>query len=329
MKYLIIGSNSFSGGSFIAYLLENEAKSEIFAVSRSKEYEKALLAYKNHPKAQKVNFYQYDLNRDLEQIVSLIESNKIEYIVNFSAQGMVAQSWDNPQQWVETNIMALTGLVNRIYKFDFIRRFVQASTPEVYGAAVEIKESMCMAPSSPYAASKAGADMMLYSYFKTHAFPVCFTRSANVYGRYQQLYRIIPKTIMMICKSEQLELYGGGLARRSFVHIDDVSRATLQILKEGKNGEVYHIGTTKSITIRDLVDVICQEMGVEFEESVKIGAPRTSEDTVYYMNTDKLRNELSVLPNVNLLDGIRDVVAWVKRDFKVLKEYPDFYIHKH
>ncbi|MBL1243441.1 MAG: GDP-mannose 4,6-dehydratase [Sulfurimonas sp.] len=329
MRYLVLGSNSFSGGSFIAYLLEHEIESEVFAVSRSKEYEKALLTYKNHPKAANVTFYQYDLNRDLEQILLLIEEYKIEYIVNFAAQGMVAQSWENPAQWIETNTLSLTKLLSKIYKFPFIQRFVQASTPEVYGASLDIKESMCMAPSSPYAASKAAADMMLYSYFKTHAFPVCFTRSANVYGRYQQLYRIIPKTIMMIHKSEQLELHGGGLATRSFIHIDDVSHATLKILKEGKNGEIYHISSTKSITICNLVDVICQEMGVSFEKSVKVGIPRASEDTIYLMNADKLENELSVTPQVSLLDGIRDVIEWIERDFEILKEFPDFYIHKH
>ncbi|WP_457749350.1 GDP-mannose 4,6-dehydratase [Sulfurimonas sp.] len=328
MYYLILGSNSFSGGSFIEYLLENVKDAEIFAVSRSEEYQKELLAYKNHPKAKSVQFYKYDINKNLDEVVHLIEKFQINYIVNFAAQGMVSQSWENPSDWVETNTLALTKLVHKIYKFPFIKKFIQASTPEVYGSTSDVKESMCMAPSSPYAASKAAADMMLYSYFKTHQFPVCFTRSANVYGPYQQLYRIIPKTVLMILKGEKLELYGGGLAVRSFIHIKDVSRATLKILHDGKNGEIYHISDTRSITIFNLVDLICQEMKVSFEESVRVSNPRVSEDTVYLMNAEKLTEKMKIQPEIELIDGIQSVIAWVKKNYDVLKELPDYYIHK-
>lgn len=328
MKYLVLGSNSFSGGSFISYLLREEPEATVFAVSRSLEYHSTLLAYKNVSSQKKVVFYQYDLNKDLDKIVSLIENEKIPYIVNFAAQGMVSQSWEAPLEWFETNTLSLVALIDKIYKFSFIKKFVQASTPEVYGVVKGAKESMCFSPTSPYAVSKASADLALFSYFKTHKFPVCYTRSANVYGRYQQLYRIIPKTILMIKKSQKLQLHGGGRAIRSFVHINDVSRATLKILHDAPSGEIYHISDTKTISIRDLVDLICKEMNVAFDDVVEIVNSRVSEDSVYLMDASKLEEEMSLSPQVDFKDAIRDVIEWIEKDFETLATFPDVYRHK-
>lgn len=328
MKFLVLGSNSFSGGSFINYLLDNEKDVEVFAISRSKEYEASLLAYKNSPKKDKVNFFQLDINEDYEKIADIILQNKIEYIVNFSAQGMVAQSWEAPAQWFNTNTLALVKLIDKIYKFDFIKKFTQVSTPEVYGSCNNIKESMTFMPSSPYAASKASADMILYSYFKTHNFPINYTRASNVYGAYQQLYRIIPKTILMIKKGQKLQLHGGGKAIRSFIHIDNVSKATLTITKEAKSGEIYHLSDTKTISIYDLVTLICKKMGVEFSQHVEIVQERTSQDSLYLMNNEKLYNDFGLSPQVKLSDGIDDVVKWINSNYDILKDFPDYYIHK-
>ena len=328
MKYLVLGSNSFSGGSFIDYLLDNEKDAEIFAISRSPEYHHALLAYKNNKDQKKVNFFQYDINKQSNKIAEIIFDNKIEYIVNFAAQGMVDQSWDAPLEWFNTNTLSLVSLLDRIYKFEFIKKFVQVSTPEVYGPCNNIKESMTFLPSSPYAASKASADLILYSYFKTHNFPINYTRAANVYGAYQQLYRIIPKTILMIKKNQKLQLHGGGKAIRSFIHIDDVSRATLKIAKEAKSGEIYHLSDTKTISIYDLVGLICTQMGVDILKHTEITEDRVSQDNLYLMNNEKLLNDFDIAPQVKLRDGIDDVIGWIESNYEDLKEFPDYYIHK-
>ncbi len=328
MKYLVLGSNSFSASSFIDYLLENEKDAEIFAISRSQEYHHALLAYKNNKDQKKVNFFQYDINKQSNKIAEIIFDNKIEYIVNFAAQGMVAQSWDAPLEWFNTNTLSLVSLLDRIYKFEFVKKFVQVSTPEVYGPCNNIKESMTFFPSSPYAASKASADLILYSYFKTHNFPVNYTRAANVYGAYQQLYRIIPKTILMIKKNQKLQLHGGGIAIRSFIHIDDVSQATLKIAKEAKSGEIYHLSDTKTISIYDLVGLICTQMGVDILKHIEITEDRVSQDHLYLMNSEKLLNDFNIAPQVKLRDGIDDVIRWIESNYEDLKDFPDYYIHK-
>ena len=328
MKFLILGSNSFSAGSCINYLLENEKEAKIYAVSRSSEYHFSQLAYKNHIDKQKVSFYQYDLNKDLEKIVHLISDEKIEYIINFAAQGMVAQSWEKPEEWFHTNTLSLVNLLDKIYKFDFIKKFVQVSTPEVYGSCNNIKESMNYQPSSPYAASKASADLILYSYFKTHGFPINFTRASNVYGSYQQLYRIIPKTIMMIKKKQTLQLHGGGEAIRSFIHIDDVSEATVTIAKEGVPGEIYHLSDNKTISIYNLVKLICELMGTTIEQHIEVVGDRLGQDNLYLMNNEKLLLDFNLSPKIKLKDGIKDVINWIELNYNHLESFPDYYIHK-
>ena len=328
MKYLILGSNSFSGGSFINYILNDEDDAKIFAISRSAEYHHSLLAYKNNSKQDRVKFFQLSVNDNSDKIAEIIFKNKIEYIVNFAAQGMVSQSWEAPMEWFNTNTLSLVALIDKIYKFKFIKKFVQVSTPEVYGSCNNIKESMTLLPSSPYAASKASADLILYSYFKTHGFPVNYTRASNVYGPYQQLYRIIPKTILMIKKNQKLQLHGGGKAVRSFIHIDDVSRATLKIAKDAKSGEIYHLSDKETISIYDLVALICKKMGRDISSHTEISKNRVSEDNLYLMNSEKLFNEFNLAPQVKLSDGIDDVVGWIELNYEDLKNFPDYYIHK-
>lgn len=328
MKYLIIGSNSFSAGSFVNYLLDNEQDCEVFAISRSEEYHQSQLAYKNNKRADQVKFFQLDMNTDTEKIVQLIADERIEYIINFSAQGMVAQSWDAPEQWFNTNTLSLVKLLDQIYKFQFIKKFVQVSTPEVYGACNNIKESMCFHPSSPYAASKASADLILYSYYSTHGFPVNYTRASNVYGPYQQLYRIIPKTILMIKKGEKLQLQGGGKAIRSFINIDDVSHATYTIAKDAKAGEIYHLSDNKTISIYNLVDLICKQMNTNIEDNIIITSDRVGQDSLYLMNNEKLQNDFRITPQIKLKVGIDTVIEWIDQNYQFLIQQPDYYIHK-
>lgn len=327
MSYLVLGSNSFSAGSFINYILNNDDV-DIFAVSRSDEYSNVLLAYKNNPYAHRVKFYKLDMNSDIEKIVELIEHNKIEYIINFAAQGMVAQSWDAPEQWFETNTLSLVKLLDKIYKFKFIKKFLQVSTPEVYGNCNNISESMYFAPSSPYAASKASADLALFTYFKTHQFPVNFTRASNVYGAYQQLYRIIPKTILSIKKGIKLPLQGGGKAVRNFIHINDVSRMTLEIIKKAPIGEIYHLTNDKLISIYDLVKLIADQLDVDIDDCINVTEDRVGHDSLYLMSGEKALKELDLKPEIKLRDGISEVISWIEKDYDQLVQHPDYYIHK-
>lgn len=327
MTFLILGSNSFTGGSFINYLLDNTS-AKIIAISRSAEYDKPLLAYNNNARYAEVEFYQLDLNDDLNAIVHLIEETHVDYIINYAAQGMVAESWKSPTEWFQTNTLSLVGLLDKIHKFSFIKKFVQISTPEVYGTCDGVKESMSFSPSSPYAASKASADLILNAYHVTHNFPVNYTRASNVYGPYQQLYRIIPKTILSIKKGVKLPLHGGGKAIRSFIHIDDVSESTFKIATEAKSGEIYHLSDDQAVSIFNLVKIISEELKVDLYDYVNITEDRVGQDSLYLMNGEKLSDDFELKPKIKLKEGIRTVIDWINHNYDDLTHYPDYYIHK-
>jgi dTDP-glucose 4,6-dehydratase len=325
-KAIVIGSNSFSGASFIRHSLKQGL--QVIGMSRSKESNDAFLPYKWIRKGD-FQFHQLDLNHDLNKIMETIKSEKPDYIINFAAQSMVAQSWDNPDHWYTTNLVSTSKLHDRLRNCNFLKKYVHISTPEVYGSCDGyIKENTIYAPSTPYAVSRAAADMSLLAYWKAYKFPVVFTRAANVYGPGQQLYRIIPRTIMFIKLGKKLQLHGGGVSTRSFIHMDDVSQATLRIARDSPTGEIFHISTNETYSIRDLVELICDTMNVRFENVAEVGEDRLGKDAAYLLDSTKLRDTLNWKDFIPLKKGIKEVIDWVENNFEVLKSQPHEYIHK-
>jgi dTDP-glucose 4,6-dehydratase len=328
-KIVILGSNSFSGASFVSFLIKRKGVEKVIGISRSNEPNDVFLPYKKDIKnKEKFSFYKIDLNCEIDQAVDLISEFKPEYIVNFAAQGMVSQSWENPDQWIRTNVLSLAELLKEIHKIDSIKGFIQASTPEVYGESNNIVESHCFSPSTPYAASKASADLLLYSYYKTHKFPVKYTRSANIYGPSQQLYRIIPKTILSIIGSTKIQLHGGGCSIRSFVHINDVSKATYLIMNSGRCGDAYHISSNDYISIRELVNSICTLMNVDMNDVVNDTDNRIGNDSEYFMNSNKIYDELGWVPSVSFSDGLKQSIRWIEENYNTMKSMSMNYAHK-
>ncbi|MGZ5926961.1 MAG: GDP-mannose 4,6-dehydratase [Rhizomicrobium sp.] len=325
-KTLVIGSNSFSGAQYVKHLLEKGG--EVVGISRSPEPHRAFLPYRWKDYSG-FRFQQLDLNHDLDAVEALARRERFSVVANFAAQSMVAESWQNPDHWFMTNVVSTVRLHERLRKMDFLERYVHITTPEVYGNATGLlDEAAPFDPSTPYAVSRAAGDMSLKSYFRAYQFPVLFTRAANVYGPGQQLYRIIPRTLLYIKLGRKLQLHGGGTSERSFIHIDDVSDAVLRITEKGKLGETYHISTDRVITIRALVEMICALMGVKFEDHVEIVGERLGKDAAYRLDSAKLRRELGWQDKISLEQGIAETLAWVNRFFDELKTLPLDYIHK-
>ncbi|MBX7136872.1 MAG: GDP-mannose 4,6-dehydratase [Oligoflexia bacterium] len=330
-KICVIGSNSFSGATFVAYALEQGL--EVLGISRSAEAEAAFLPYR-WPAMSKYkktfHFEQLDMNRHAEEIGAVLRSFAPAYVVNFAAQSMVGQSWENPVDWYETNVVGHVKLHEKLRKLDSLKKYVQASTPEVYGSCSgTVKEDFPFNPSTPYAASKAACDLHLNTYFKHYGFPVVSTRAANVYGPGQQLYRIIPRAVISIATGKTLELHGGGHSVRSFIHMRDVSDATLRIAKHGRAGECYHISTDRFISVRDLVQMICTMMGYEFDKLVKIVDERPGKDAAYLLDCSKLRSELGWAEQISLESGVQQTIDWVQTHLPTLKSAAWDYQHKH
>jgi len=332
--FLVLGSNSFSGATFVATALE--AGADVVGISRSPEPDVALLPYRwpredsaaEGPRGR-FAFHQLDFNRDLDRIEAVIREFAPRYVVNFAAQGMVAQSWEHPEHWYQTNVVATARLVDRLWRMKGIEKFVQASTPEVYGSTSGlVTEVTPFNPSTPYAISKAACDMNLLAYQRARGFPVAFTRAANVCGPGQQLYRIIPRTILCVLLSRKLRLEGGGTSRRSFVHMGDVATGTLAVARRGMPGEAYHLATDRMQTIREVVEEVCRQTGVAFDDVVETGPARLGENPAYELDYTKARRELGWQPKRSLEETVADTIEWARCHLDRLRRMPSEYVHQ-
>jgi dTDP-glucose 4,6-dehydratase len=210
-----------------------------------------------------------------------------------------------------------------------VKKFIHFTTPEVYGSTSGwLKESFNFAPSTPYAISRAAGDWHLKALFENNGFPVIFTRAANVYGPGQQLYRIIPKTILSALTGKKLSLHGGGKSIRSFIHINDVSTALTAIMNSGEVGQSYHISTNEMISIFDLVHGLASLLGVEINDLIEQGPERAGKDFAYQLSSEKIRSELGWRDEVTLVKGLEDTLDWAKSNLDTLMSLPDTYEHK-
>jgi dTDP-glucose 4,6-dehydratase len=323
---LIIGSNAFSGATFTDFALQQGAR--VIGISRSREPINEYLPYKWHDHAD-FTFYPFDLNKHLVEIAALLQEAKPTYVVNFAAQSMVGESWENPGHWFMTNVVSTIKFHDELRACDFLERYVHISTPEVYGSCSGfVEEGFPFNPSTPYAVSRAAADMSLRTFHNAYDFPVVTTRAANVYGPGQPLYRIVSRTILFILLKQKLQLHGGGVSTRSFIHIRDVCDATWKIMKNGQNGETYHISTDDVISIRELVERICNKLNVTFEDHVEFVGERAGKDSAYHLDSQKLRTELGWQNRISLDQGLDECIAWVQNNLDILRDQPFNYMHK-
>ncbi|MGV8108352.1 GDP-mannose 4,6-dehydratase [Methanospirillum sp.] len=326
MKVAVIGSNSFSGSDFIDYLLE-KPDVEIIGTSRSPEKSEIFLPYKSK-QSSRFHFFQYDLNHDTEKILTLFDNFKPEYIVNFAAQSEVGPSWIHPDHWFETNVVSLARLVNGLKDKPYLRRYVHISSPEVYGTCEGVvTESAPLNPSTPYSASKAAADLLLSTYVKNFNFPLITIRSTNVYGAHQQLFKIIPKSVILIKKGEKIPLHGGGIAVKSYIHIRDISKGEYLAMTKGVVGEIYHLSPDHGYAVRDIVNMICNLMGVSFNDCVELVEERLGQDKAYVIDSSKIRNYTQWDPYISIETGLKGVIDWINRNWEVIKKMPIEYAH--
>ena len=325
-KYAVLGSNSFSGSAFVNHLCKNDHN--VIGISRSHEPNPVFLRY--YPSQyENFTFHALDINQNLNSILAVLDDYRPDFIVNFAAQGMVAQSWEKPEDWFQTNTVATVKLHDGLRKFDWLKRYIHISTPEVYGSCEGlVQESHSFSPSTPYAVSRAAADMSLSSFIKAYNFPVIFTRAANVFGEHQQLYRIIPRTILYFLTGKRLQLHGGGSSVRSFIHIDDVCKGTQLAAEQGNTGEVFHFATSENITIRSLVEMIAEQLGVRFEDHVELVGERLGKDAAYLLDCSLAKERLDWEPKISFRQGLERTTKWVKDNLECLLRQPQNYTHK-
>ncbi len=326
MKIFIIGSNSFMGMSLISYLTNNhkDTNLKIYACSRSSKNHNFLI---NNIK-DKFIFYKLDINKNSKDLIELLKKIKPNVIFNFAAQSIVEFSWKEPIHWFSTNLISNIKFLEYLKNVDYLDKYFQSSTPEVYGSTKKkIKEGFAYNPSTPYATSKTSADMFLKNYHDNYKFPVVFTRVSNIYGPGQRLYKIIPKTIISLKKNFKLPLDGGGFSKRSFIFSDDVSRALSLLIYKGKIGEIYHVTDENMHKIRDIVKLICKLLQKDFKKNTLITKDRPGKDFTYDMSSSKLK-KLGWRPKITINQGLNSTINWVNHNFSLLKRCKLEYQHK-
>jgi len=327
-KVVVLGANSFSGQDFVDLLLD-QPEYHVIGVSRSPERSRLFLRYRQRKDLSRYRYHQLDLNRNMPELLALLDAERPDCVVNFAAQSEVAPSWDHPEHWFQTNTVALAKLVNHLRGQNYLRRYLHVSSPEAYGTCVgRVTEESPLNPSTPYAASKAAADMLLATFHKQFGFPLLTVRATNVYGARQQLFKIIPRSVIYIKGGRKIQLHGGGAAVKSYIHIRDVSRGELAILQKGEPGQIYHLSPDRGIAVRDVVRLICERMGKRFEDATEAVAERPGQDAAYIIDSTKARTRLGWAPRVTLEQGLAEVVDWVTANWGEISALPLAYEHK-
>lgn len=324
---VVLGAHAFSGQDFIDLMLD-EPNLRVVGVSRSAERGATFLKYRERA-ASRYTFHQLDLNRDMPRLLEVLDAERPEWIVNFAAQSEVAPSWDRPEDWFETNCVALARLVNHLRCRNYLQRYLHISSPEVYGTCVgTVREDAPLQPSTPYAASKAAADLLLATYRKQFGFPLLTVRATNVYGARQQLFKIIPRSVLYLRLGRKIPLHGGGQAVKSYIHIRDVSRGEKAILERGRLGELYHLSPDAGVSVRHVVETIATRLGKRFDEVAEVVAERPGQDAAYVIDSTRARTELGWRPEISFSAGIDEVVSWVDAHWDTLRAAPLEYLHR-
>jgi len=327
VRYAVIGSNCFTGSHLVDALLQRPG-TEVFGVSRSPENTGLFLPYKRRD-LSRFKFFQVDLYKESGRLINIFDDLKPDHVINVSALSEVGLSNHQPIEYYQVNTMGVVALCHQLKTRSYLKRYVQISTPEIYGSCDRpLDETAPYNPSTPYAASKAAGDMYLQTIRKNFDFPAIFIRSTNVYGRHQQLYKIIPRTVIYLRKNQKIELHGGGNAVKTWVHIRDVVSGVLLAIESGRPGEVYHFGDQHSMSISDLVGRICALCGRDFASSVEKVGERLGQDARYILDYAKSQRELGWSPRVSFEEGVREVITWVEGNWDAILREPLVYVHK-
>ncbi len=253
------------------------------------------------------NFIQGDIC-DQELVDRLAKEHDI--IVNFAAESHVDRSISGAREFIATNVLGTQTMLDAVKKSN-VETFLQVSTDEVYGSIPvgSWPESDPLLPNSPYAASKASADLICRSYFKTHGLDVRVTRCSNNYGRNQYPEKVIPLFVTNLIDNKKVPVYGSGLNVRDWLHVDDHCYGIYLALTKGKAGEIYNIGGGTELNNIELTKKILNIMGKD-ESSIEYVEDRKGHDLRYSVDISKITRELGYKPQVKWETGLRDTVEW-------------------
>ncbi len=311
MKILVTGGAGFIGSNFIRFLLGPEKRGKYQVVNLDKlTYAGNLENLSDLSHSDGYRFVRGDIGD--EKLVEGLVQEGVEGIVNFAAESHVDRSLYEPDLFLRTNVLGVQVLLQAALRHK-VRRFVQISTDEVYGSLFPgdppFREDHPLAPNSPYAASKASADLLVRSYFKTYGFPAVITRCSNNYGPYQFPEKLIPLMITNALEGKTLPIYGDGLNIRDWIHVEDHCRAILLVLEKGREGEIYNIGGDGERSNLEIVEEILRILNKP-KTLIRYVADRPGHDRRYGIEFSKLKEEFGWSPSISLKEGLAQTIRW-------------------
>jgi len=271
-------------------------------------------------------YHAYHVTYELDLLMELLDREKPQIIVNFAAQGEGAVSWNNSWRFFETNCVGLTRLVEQLMKRDYLERFIQIGTSEMYGSVEHAAtEEEPIKPSSPYAASKVAFDMYLQSVSRFLNFPMNVIRPSNAYCPGQLLHRVIPKAIVSGLLGDTLPLHGGGKAEKSYIHARDLARAIQLVAEKAPLGTIYNAGSVEPTSIRRVVELCADALHIPFEQLAEVTGDRLGQDSRYWLDSSAIRRDVGWMPEIGWEEGLAEMVDWGRTHLDALRDWPRDY----
>jgi len=310
MRYFVTGGAGFIGSNYVNYLLNDVEDVSKVTVYDNLTYASNIKNLSANEKDPRFNFIKGDIC-DYEFLKHNISNHDV--LVNFAAESHVDRSILDSRDFVQTNLLG-TNCILEASRLAKISKIVQISTDEVYGSRKvgSFTEEDALAPNSPYAASKAGADLLCRSYSVTHDMDIRITRSCNNYGLFQYPEKVIPVFINAILNEEELPIYGSGNNIREWIHVSDNCQAIQMVLESGSKGEIYNIGSGWHLSNNELASKIL-ESSKNSRSKIKFIADRKGHDFRYSVNFEKI-SKLGFRPKVDFLQGLEMTIAWYENN---------------
>ena len=312
MKFLITGGAGFIGSNYLHYVV-NKYSEDKFICLDALTYAGNYNNIKELENKDNFKFVKGDI-RDKELVEKLFEQYKFDYVINFAAESHVDNSIKNPNLFADTNILGTMTLLNASKKYG-VKRYHQVSTDEVYGDLpldrpdLLFTEDTPIHTSSPYSASKAGADLQVLAYARTFKLPVTISRCSNNYGAYQFPEKLIPVVISKALNDEPIPVYGKGENVRDWIHVHDHNVGVDMIVRNGRDGEVYNLGGHSERTNLEVVKTILKQLNKP-ESLITYVTDRPGHDLRYAINSEKVEKELGWNRTYTFEEGIKETINW-------------------